>query len=271
MSAMILMTLMAAASAQDESPSPLAVPIQDARPATPSPVTQRPVTQRPLAVPAPVRLKHPSPPTAAQLQALRQYRRERLAVHPELEIRGGGTQWQTGFSAVGPSWGWGMAVADPISTTRTWGIYKGADRLDVPDFLEEVGALELKYTLDQDIQRARRNSRAWYALAGAGVAGILVGSIGANSAGRTPGPEARFEEYVYTNVVFASIGTTVLGLFAGSFPAARAERLTNYPSASLTIDRAQRLADEHNETLRQDLDLSPEAVWDIESRAESRR
>lgn len=277
MSALLLMTCLASAMAQDEQP-PLAVPVgasEDAPKNTGTPPAG-PFVERPLAVPGPSAppprvLQSPKAPTAAQLQALRQYRRERLAVHPELEIRGGGTQWQAGFSAASPSWGWGMAVAEPITTSRTWGVYLGADRLTVPEFLEEVGALELKYQLDQDIQRAQRTSRAWYALAGAGVVGIIVGSIGANSAGRAPGPEARFEEYVYTNVVFASIGTTVLGLFGGSFPAARAERLQTYPSASISIQKAQRLADDHNEQLRQDLDLEPQDVWGIESRPEEGR
>jgi len=195
------------------------------------------------------------------LKALRRYRRERISVHPEIEIRGGNTSMQPSFGWNTSSLAFGTTITEPVTTTQTWGVYQGAQRLDVPMFLSEVGALDLRYQVQRDIQQATRRSRLWFSVAGLGMAGVVTGSLGAYHSPRWSQQEAQF-----TTLTLNSIGATVAGLFAGSFPSARAERLRRYPSASVGIREAEILADEHNERLRKELGLTAEDVWEIESR-----
>lgn len=256
MSTLLLSVLVSVATAQEPA---LAIPLGEDGP---PPAAQ----QRPLAIPgAPSAAPQPGMSSAERLQALRQYRRERLTINPEVEVSGGGTRVYSGFGWGGPGWGGGMVVTDPVITTRTWGTYQGSSRLSVPQFLQVTGQDALSTELSNQIASNDRRSRTFYTVAGVGVAGLLVGTFGA----RTATNGLQFQQY--NSLILPSLGLTVGGVFMGSFPAARAERLRRYPSESLGIDTAQQLADEHNDRLRESLGLSPEDVWDIEAReAEAR-
>lgn len=164
-----------------------------------------------------------------------------------------------GFGYGFPGFGTGVVITDPIQTHRTHGVYQGSTWLDVPTFLQVAGADDLQRDVSRDISRARRRSRACYITAGVGVLGMIVGSAGARSA------ENRNEYRQYASLVGPSLGLTVGGLFVGSFPAARSERMRRYPAESIGLDRAQQIADEYNNNLRMSLGLTPEEVWPIEA------
>lgn len=247
MSPMLLPIWLAAAHADDPT---LAVPFDEVAPA-----------KRPLAIPSGPPEVESGMSSAERLSALRQYQRQRLSINPEIQVYGGGTRVYSGvgFGFGFPGFGTGVVVTDPIQTAKTHGAYQGAQWLSVPNFLAEVGASNLQRQVIADIETAQRRSRLFYIAAGAGVAGLVLGSYGARTA------RSAEEYYLYSSMILPSLGVTVGGLLGGAVPAARAERLRRYPIDSIGIVRAQELADEHNEALRQSLGLHPEDVWEIES------
>ena len=141
--------------------------------------------------------------------------------------------------------GTGVVVTDNISTFRTWGVYRGPQRLSAPDFLHLAQAAERRDALVADIKRLRRKSKVWYGVAGAGVAGVVAGLVGMASANNV-------DTYrTYNQVSLAGTLVTIGGLFGASFPASKASRLYKYPGASMSSDEANDLAHGANEQLRQ--------------------
>lgn len=260
----------------DTEEGTLALPFDAPVPApAPAPAPARPpasVNGRPLAIPggAPRQPPQTAQPqqqspqavqdNAATLQALLQYRRERLEVRPEVEVSGGGARMQTGIGFGGPYWGTTWMVADPIRTTRTWGVYQGSERLDVPTFLGAAQQLDLKRQIEQDIERYDRRGRALLTAGVVGLATSVVGSIGARSS-----PPYSLQQAQFASVVFPGLAVGAGGLILGSVPASRADQLMHSPGEAMTIGEAQRLADAHNERLRVSLGLSPEDVWPLEA------
>lgn len=214
----------------------------------------------PVAAPAFAPVAAPAPLTAEKLQSLRTYKASRLSLRSETELHGGsatvmGMGYPMGPAAMGSAW----VVSDPITTTRTWGVYRGPQRLSVPTFLGEAGATEQKRVIEADIAQARQRSKVWFTVAGVGIAGIVTGMGGMVMA------DDRATWLTYNRVSFASTGVVVGGLFAGSFPSTKANRLTRYPSATMGTAEAQQLIDAHNEALRVRLALEPADVWQLEA------
>ena len=261
MHAFLIATWMTAAAAEEATDPPLAVPV--------SPTTEQhaPVPE-PLAIPGPVRAapQPPQQPSVDRLYALRQYQRERLDVRGEVEFHGGGARVHTGvaFGYGRPHHGprIGVVVADPITTTRTWGVYKGPTRLDVPEFLGTIGDTEQQRQLELEITRAERAARSWRIVGGAGIGAMVVGYVGMNTA---PDPVTFWQ---YNSLSVTGLIATVGGFAISSIPAGKALRKRRYPSESLGVAEAQRLADEHNDRLRQSLGLTPTDVWGVESQQE---
>ena len=258
----VLVSLLALAGislAQDVAPDePSTVPVVE-----PS-GSPTPNAERPLAVPARV-----APVvTPARLQALRSYRSGRLELREETELRGG-SAWMMGGGYGGfwgpayGGWGWGWGgpvIVDPPTTLKTWGIYRGPERLDVPEFLTAVNAGERRRTLDTRIERLERRGRTWSVVAGVGGAGLLTGLVMASSATEMP-------QYRLGNNI--TLGGTLLmatGLVGASFPRGQAASLRRYPSSSLSGAEAQEMIDKHNEDLRKELGLSAADVWALEPR-----
>ena len=146
-----------------------------------------------------------------------------------------------------------------VHTTQNFSIYQGRTRLDVPDFLGTVGEPGLRASLDQDILRANRAATAWNAVTGIGVAGVVVGAVGMS------GARSAYEYYSYANVATAGLVTTLSGALFSSITSSKSFKLRRYPSASIGVDQAERLADQYNDQLRQQLGLSADDVWTIES------
>ena len=206
--------------------------------------------------------KLPPPPqslgqlTPERLMALRTYKSKRLQVRAETEYRGSSVATFTSMSYGQPhGLGTGVVVTDNISTFRTWGVYRGPQRLSTPDFLTLAGATAERDALVKDIRKHRANARRWYTGAGVGVVGVVAGLVGMATA-------SDLETYNRFNKI--SLGGTMLtigGLFGASFPGSKAERLYKYPGASLSSDQANDLAHAANETLRQQLEIAPNEAW----------
>jgi hypothetical protein len=203
----------------------------------------------------------PAPPalgtlTPDRLQALRTYKAQRLQVRAETEYRGGSA---SSFSSMAYGYphgmGTGVIVTQPISTFRTWGVYRGPQRLSTPDFLTLAGATADRDALVADIKRAKRAGRVWFTGAGVGMAAIVAGIVGMGASGD-------IETYRSFNTVALSGTTLTIGsLLGASFPAAKGTKLYRYPGATMTADRANTLAHTHNENLRKDLGIQPEEAW----------
>lgn len=235
--------------------------------------------EQPLAIPAqpPPRRPEGARPepgpmsrTPEQLAALRRYRDERLQVRAETEIHGGSTMvvggWWGGAWRPGPYGRWhygfgfpGAVIAEPPTLERAWGVYRGPQRLTVPELLQVTGQTDLARDLDRDIRRARTASTLWFGLAGVGVASAVAGMVGLSVA------DDREEALLYNQVVLGGAGAAATGLFVGSFPASKASRLTHDVPRTMTLQEAQALVAQRNEALRNELGLTPGDVWQIES------
>lgn len=245
---LLLLALLAGPTlAQEDAELPLAIP---ADPTAPAPAVQAPT-------PSPPR---PGPMSPEKLEALRRYQAERLAIRGETEVHGGGARavWVGGWW--GPRWGPHTTVAvvpEPVFATRTWGIYQGPQRLQVPTAMEMSGDPQAA-ALQQTIDRKKRASRAWYTAAGIG-GGVAVASLF--------GQLNADDRVEYTNwqlAGVAGVGTAVVGLLGAGGPAGEARALERYPSRSMTPAEARALVDRHNDRLRQELGLTPQEVWSIE-------
>jgi len=194
--------------------------------------------------------------TPERLMALRTYKGQRLQVRAETEYRGSSVATFTSMSYGYPhGLGTGVVVTDNISTFRTWGVYRGPQRLSTPDFLHLAGAEKQRDEVISEIKQLQRNAKGWYAVAGAGVAGVLSGLIGMATA-------ENIETYGTFNLV--SLGGTVVtigGLFGASFPGSKAQRLYKYPGSKMSSDEANDLAHAANESLRQELEIAPNEAW----------
>ncbi len=248
-------------SAEDDTP--LALPVDEVRTPGPDAPARQPGTapERPLAIPR----SGTAPPqrSAAHLQALKQYQRERVSVGTELSFHSSGAPVRVGFG--GPWYGmsWGMFVANPaIYTSRTDAVYKGTTRLNMPDFLSTVGQQDLRADLERDILRANRSSTAWSTVAGLGIVGVVVGSFGYAEAEYQRDRDAMI---YYNNIALGGLTATIGGLIGSSMTSSRSFRLRRNPSYSVGFSEAERLAEEHNERLRQGLGLTADDVWGVES------
>jgi len=262
MTLFLLALLSSPVRAQDAS-APLAIPSGAPVPtAAPASADEQPLAIPPdqvppsLAVPGPRRHPGLSPD---KLAALRQYQAERLQIHGETELHGGGTTvWAGGWW--GPRWGPVTTVAiaqEPIFATRSWGFYQGPQRLDVPDALQLAGdprAPELQARIDHK----RAAARGWRTVAGAGGVALVTSIFGNATASNLA------EHQTWGTVGLAGGAVAVVGLIAGSSPAAEAATLARYPAHTLSPAEARAVVDAYNDHLRDRLGLSPQDVWSIE-------
>ena len=208
------------------------------------------------------RVKLPPAPTSMgaltpeRLMALRTYKSQRLQVRAETEYRGSSVATFTSMSYGYPQGvGTGVVVTDNLSTFRTWGVYRGPQRLSTPDFLQLAGATQQRDDVVREINRLQRTAKGWYVVAGTGVAGVLTGLIGMATAE---------EMNTYGTFNLVSLGGTIVtigGLFGASFPGSKAQRLYKYPGNTLSSDEANDLAYAANERLRQELEIAPNEAW----------
>lgn len=226
-----------------------------------NPPTQSEAEDTPASTVLPIEKLPPAPTSLGQLtvdrlMALRTYKAQRLQVRAETEYRGSSVATFTSMSYGHPQGlGSGVVVTDNISTFRTWGVYRGPQRLSTPDFLHLAEAEKQRDQLVADIRDLKSKSSTWYIVAGVGVAGVVAGLVGMSTA-------KNVDAYKTFNLVSLS-GTvvTIGGLFGASFPSAKAQRLYKYPGATMSSDAANDLAHAANEKLRQELEIAPDEAW----------
>lgn len=220
----------------------------------------------PLAIPND-QVQAPPPPTlrgmtAEQARAARTYRADRLELRPETELQGGGSTmiyqghggpWRHGYA------GFSYVLRDPVYAVPTWGIYRGPERLTVPEYLGAVGRVGQKADLEAKIEQLERRSGRWYTLGGLGIA-ATIGSVVAQIV--TDDPAINYYGY-YTTL--GGAGAMVLGFVAGSFPSAKADRLENDPAEWLEARQLQSEIDDYNAALGARLGLSPEQQLMLDS------
>ena len=155
---------------------------------------------------------------------------------------------------MGPIWVT-QPVTQPVYTVRTWGIYRGPERILMPRFLELVGDEEAHDALVQEIEHNHQRSRTGFTIAGAGGVGLFMGIMGMSVAST---------EHTWRTWNMVALGGSlsgVGGMIAGSIPASRASQLARHPRTSMTSEEAQALIDAYNESLREELGLTPKEVW----------
>jgi hypothetical protein len=196
--------------------------------------------------------------TDAQLAALREYRQQHFSVRTEVHTSGGGSRIWTP-----PPYAWGgvMITQDPITTTRTWAVYQGNERVDVPRFYElsdrELDAKDLVTR----ITMKRWLGRLYYGAAVGGVGAVLFSAVAVNATA-DDAQKSRYERLAGTG-----LGVAVVGLIGGSVPMATASRLeTDYAVNNVDMGMAEDLVDAQNEALRVRLGLTPQQAFDVESR-----
>ena len=201
------------------------------------------------------------PMTNAQALAARQYRAQRLVLQPETELHGGGGTVM--HHAYGPRrygyYGMSYVARDPIYAVPSWGIYRGPERLTVPEYMGAVGRVGQKADLDAKIERLERRSKRWYTL---GTLGILTTIGGVVTQIAVEDPAARYYSHYAT---LGGAGAMVVGFVAGSFPNAKADRMENDPAEWLDAGQLQAEIDEYNADLGNRLGLSPEQQLMLES------
>lgn len=198
----------------------------------------------------------------AKLNALRQYQRERLELSSEVNISGGGSTAymrgpMMGYGGVGFSSG--FVVSDPIYTTRSLRVYQAKEPISSLQFFELVGddAQRSKVAREMKKYRLRRNIGRSVALVGLGA--TIGGWVGASQA------TSEEELYLYSNVTLAGSLVCFGGLLASSFPASKEHALIRSPLSSLSKVDVENKIDAYNDQLRENLGLSIEDVWYIES------
>ena len=153
----------------------------------------------------------------------------------------------------------GFVVSDPIYTTRTLRVYQAKEPISSLQFFELVGADDQHTKVSRQIKkyRLRRNIGRGIALAGLGM--TIGGWVGASQA------ETDFELYVYSNTTLAGSLICFGGLLGSSFPASKENALIRTPLTSLSKVDVENKIDSYNDALREELGLSIEDVWYIES------
>ena len=164
---------------------------------------------------------------------------------------------------VRPGWAGPAYVTTPgmVWTEDSWQVLRGAEVLDVPSFLGEVGDVHGRDALLERARQKRRTAGFWYTVGAAGAAAMLGGLVQMERAGDVP----RY----YQGAMIATGGTLTLmgGLVAGSLPSAKARRLVAEPAESLSLPAVERVILDHNEALRRELGLSPAQAMRVEDAA----
>jgi hypothetical protein len=112
---------------------------------------------------------------------------------------------------------------NPIYTTRSWGIYRGPERITVPEFLRTIGDGEGLEELRTDISGHRQRAKRAFNVAGLGGAGLVVGILGMSVA------TTESSWYTWNLVALGGSVTGLSGMIGGSLAASKASQLERHP------------------------------------------
>ncbi len=268
---MLWTVLVGLAAAQEVAPAeeaegPLAIPVEEAPPARPQPTGGSSTTHdgRPLALPPDFSNRPRTDGAVADAQLLRAratYARKELSVRPitEVSVRTAtvGTGWGPYWGGWGPYWGggWGGWYSVPVvDAQRTWAIFEGEHRLDVPTALDKLGDTPTRVDLERRSRRSRTAGTVWTA---AGVTGLVSGLVGVVGLDQSRTYE---EARVWSTVATAGTLAGITGLVVGTFPAAKSRRLYVDASQTLSREEAEERAETVNAALAAELGLEP---WEL--------
>ena len=151
-------------------------------------------------------------------------------------------------------------VSQEATITRTWAVYEGSARVDVPQYFALAGQDEDRRDLMGRITLKRWLGRAYYGAAVAGVGAVVFSAVAVNLTA-DDAQKNSIERVGGTGLVVA-----VVGLIGGSLPTAHASRLeADYAVSNIDIGSAQQVVDVQNEALRIELGVTPDEALQVES------
>ena len=226
-----------------------------------------PVLANPLAIPvdpqASVVVPAPAPASPMSLQA---YRDHALAVRSYTTwgpSTSSGVSFGVGFGFPGVSVGTrvGGFNPGPVPLGDDWAVFRGAERLSVPAWMELSSDVEGRDRLKRRVRATRTGHHVLLGATIAGAAAAIAGSIGKQNAASYPG----FDDW---NLVVTGGIVVAIGAGAGVYGTSRHLRRLqlDYDATQdlqTTWDEVQR----HNQRLRDELALSPEDTAAIDAAA----
>ena len=194
--------------------------------------------------------------TPEDLRAVLTFRDEHLSVREEHEVIPGRVTF------LAPGWGWGpgpwtgygWSNADVISTPpdvmHSWAVYRGPERLTVPDFLQAVERTSEAESLEVRVRRNVTIGRVFGGLAVMGVAAGVGGFVGTIA-------DDPSRETTWTGVALGGLGGSVLSGIVSGATKSRSEKLAHDFPETQDLLSAQEEVREYDEELRSELGLSP--------------
>jgi hypothetical protein len=194
--------------------------------------------------------------TPEDLRAVLTFRDEHLSIREEHEVMPGRV------TLLGSGWGWGPGpwngytwtttdvVTTPPDVLHSWAVYRGPERLTVPDFLR---AVERDADAESLSLRVRRNASIGGVFGGVAILGLAAG-IGGFAGTVLDDPERLT---TWTGVSIGGLGTSILSGIVSGATRARSERLAHDFPETQDLGAAQEGVRSYNEDLRSELGLSP--------------
>jgi hypothetical protein len=196
------------------------------------------------------------PTTAEDLRAVLTFRDQHLSIREEHEVIPGRVTF------MGSGWGWGPGpwtgttwtsadvVTTPPAVLHSWAVYRGPQRLAVPDFLQAVERDGDARSLEL---RVRRNASIARVFGGVAIAGLAAG-VGGFVGTVADDPE---RQMTWTGVAIGGLGSSILSGIVSGGTRSRSERLAHDFPETQDLTTSQEEVREYNEELRVELGLAP--------------
>jgi hypothetical protein len=196
-----------------------------------------------------------APMSSDELEAILTFRAEHLSIRELKRVIPGHV------TVMNSGWGWGRrpwrgytwdtdVITSPPEVLESWAVYRGPQRLSVPEYAETVGRAVDATDLER---RIRHNSGVGNTFGGLAVVGLAAGATGLVGS-FVDEPRDR-EEWMTVSVT--GLGTAILSGIVSSATKTRADTLaTDFPKTQ-ALETAQTEVREYNEQLRQELGLTP--------------
>lgn len=200
------------------------------------------------------------PVTPEDLRGILTFRDEHLSIREQRTVVPGR------MTVLGSGWGWGplpwrgytwtptSVVQSPPEIYESWAIYRGPQRLSVPQFLESVGQPLEAVALERRIRRNSTTGKVFGGLAVLGLAAGLGGIVG--SFVDTP-----IGQPTWTTVGLSGLGTSLVSSIVSGATGSRANKLASDFTETQDLGRVQEQVRDYNEELRNELGLTPAQAY----------